>query len=208
MLRGRTGCGKTSVLNALASQGHQILDLERLARHRGSAFGDLGMPEQPSAVEFIQRLQERITIMDSDRPMFVEFSGDYLGSLTIPPVLARRIDRADWLQLQASEAQRVSSIISTYANVGTKRLLSAIKRLRERFSAESFARIRKAIRQQRLEDAVQLLLPYYDVAYDHQMATASGLCLFTLDVEGYSLGEVAQAILAELKKIQEDSTHA
>ena len=195
VLRGRTGCGKTSVLNALATLGYQTLNLEGHAHHRGSAFGDLGMPEQPTPAEFLHRLHARWAIYDPARPLFVEFSGAYLGSVTIPPALAKGIDRADWIQLVASETQRIESIVATYAAAGQKRLLSATKRLRGRFPPESLSQVRKAVRQQRFHDAVHLLLPYYDAAYDHQMAMAGGRCLQTVEVDGRSPQEVAAAIL-------------
>lgn len=199
VLRGRTGSGKTSILNALASLGSQVLDLEQLARHRGSAFGNLGMPDQPSNAEFLQRLYVHWQAFDSTQPLFVEFSGSYLGSVTIPRELAKQIDRADWIQLVASETQRTATILTNYANAGQNRLLAATRRLRGRFPPRSLAQVRKAIRQQRLNDAVHLLLPYYDAAYDHQREIADGRCLFKVDVDGRSPHTIATTILKKLE---------
>jgi len=199
VLRGRTGCGKTSVLNALATLGCQTLDLERLARHRGSAFGAVGMQRQPSHTEFLQRLHVHWEAFDQAAPLFVEFAGGYLGSLAIPLELAQQIHRTDWIKLVATESHRAESIAAIYAGLGQQRLLAATKRLRGRFPPESLARVRKAIRQQRYQDAVCLLLPYYDAAYDHQMEEAEGRCLFTLDVNGLSPLQVAAAILHKLE---------
>ena len=47
IVAGATGAGKTEVLTQLAEMGEQVLDLEHLANHRGSAFGGLGLPPQP-----------------------------------------------------------------------------------------------------------------------------------------------------------------
>jgi len=108
------------------------------------------------------------------------------------------IDHAGWVQLLASETSRIETIVETYANAGQKRLLSAAKRLRGRLPTETFKQVFKAIRKQQFNDTVRLLLPYYDMAYDHQMAVAGGQCLFSVEVDGGTPYEIANKILQRM----------
>ena len=52
VISGLTGAGKTRVLLLLKDVGEQVVDLEGLANHRGSAFGGIGQPNQPSTEQF------------------------------------------------------------------------------------------------------------------------------------------------------------
>ena len=72
LLTGCTGSGKSEVLRALKSQGEQVLDLENLANHKGSAFGGLLMPPQPTTEQFQNELFEEILLLDPSRRIWVE----------------------------------------------------------------------------------------------------------------------------------------
>lgn len=170
VLRGPTGAGKTAVLAALAARGAQILDLEALAGHRGSAFGGLGLPAQPSHDEFQRLVAARWRACVAARVVLCEHERHYLGSVGLPDALERRIVAAAWLDVVATDAARVARIVASYAAIPTDELIGALRRLRARLGASAARAVERALRDGRRDDAVRALLPYYDRAYAYQRA--------------------------------------
>ena len=131
VLAGRTGSGKTRLLGALADQGAQVLDLEALARHRGSILGGLPGQPQPSQKRFDTLLWQALSALDQDRPVFVESESKKIGRLQLPDALmvqlhgqgrVLRVDMPDAARLQllledydffASETDRFCSLLDS-----------------------------------------------------------------------------------------------
>ena len=84
---GLTGSGKSRLIDALAAEGAQVLDLERLARHRGSLLGDLPGDPQPSQKMFESALFAALSAFDAARPVFVESESQRIGTLQVPDAL-------------------------------------------------------------------------------------------------------------------------
>ncbi len=85
MLRGgQTGAGKTELIQELASAGAQATDLEGLAQHRGSAFGDIGLGDQPTQQNFENRLAHAWATTLPDTPLWLEKESRGIGQITIP----------------------------------------------------------------------------------------------------------------------------
>ena len=84
VLSGLTGSGKTLVLKKLAENGEQVIDLEGLASHRGSALGGIGLPPQPTVEHFENLLFAQIQKLDPNRPVWLEDESRKIGSATIP----------------------------------------------------------------------------------------------------------------------------
>jgi len=94
VVAGRTGSGKTRLLQALAEAGTQVLDLEGLARHRGSVLGGLPHEPQPTQKAFETQLWHTLSAFDPARPVFVESESRKIGQLQVPTALLERM-RAD-----------------------------------------------------------------------------------------------------------------
>src|SRR5256886_10349695 len=88
---GATGSGKSRLLAALAAQGAQVLDLERLARHRGSLLGELPGDPQPSQKMFDSLVWSALKRFDPARPVFVEAESKKIGQLQVPARLLERM---------------------------------------------------------------------------------------------------------------------
>jgi tRNA 2-selenouridine synthase len=88
---GRTGSGKTRLLQALREAGGQVLDLEALARHRGSVLGGLPHEGQPSQKAFEMALWQALSRFDAARPVFVESESRRIGQLHLPEALIERM---------------------------------------------------------------------------------------------------------------------
>jgi hypothetical protein len=85
VLSGLAGAGKTAALRTLSERGACILDLEGLARHRGSAFGEMTGLDQPSHEAFSHQVMEVLVNADSDRVLWLEEERPFIGSVGLPP---------------------------------------------------------------------------------------------------------------------------
>ncbi|MEO7008741.1 MAG: tRNA 2-selenouridine(34) synthase MnmH, partial [Caldimonas sp.] len=112
---GPTGSGKSRLLQALAAQGAQVLDLETLANHRGSVLGLVPGSEQPSQKQFDTRLWNALRRFDPLLPVFVESESKKIGDLRVAEALVQRMRSAPCLWLELGLEQRVALLIDEYA---------------------------------------------------------------------------------------------
>ncbi len=203
LISGRTGTGKTRVIEALA----RSVDLEGRAGHRGSAFGQLpaGQPTQINfenalAVDFL-RLAER-----DAGPVYIEDEGRIIGSLYLPPALRERMGSLPYAMVEESLEERVSVVVEDYiVDLGRRfaalagdegplrhrdKLASDLYRIRKRLGGERYQQVagwlEQAFEQQwATGDASAhrrwiafLLAGYYDPMYDYQLRQRQGELLF------------------------------
>jgi tRNA 2-selenouridine synthase len=93
VVAGRTGSGKTRLLQALRDEGAQVLDLEALAKHRGSVLGGLPHEPQPTQRAFDTAVWHALQAFDPARPVFVESESRKIGQLQVPEALLGRMRR-------------------------------------------------------------------------------------------------------------------
>ncbi len=115
---GATGSAKTRLLEALAAQGAQVLDLEALAAHKGSVLGALPGIAQPTQKSFETRLYLQLQRLDLARPVFVEAESRKIGAVQIPDGLLRRMRDAPCLTLEATREARIEFLLHDYAYLG------------------------------------------------------------------------------------------
>lgn len=118
VLCGPTGSAKTRVLQALAEQGEQILDLEALAAHRGSVLGAVPGREQPSQKGFETQLMSALEPLDSARRVWVEAESRRIGRITVPDALLLRLRESPVVEIAATPAARLAYLLRDYAWLG------------------------------------------------------------------------------------------
>src|SRR6266852_1218115 len=111
---GATGSGKSRLLAALAAQGAQVVDLERLARHRGSLLGELPGEPQPSQKMFDSLVWSALKRLDSAHPVFVEAESKKIGQLQVAARLLDRMRRGECLRLEVPLPERVRFLVGEY----------------------------------------------------------------------------------------------
>jgi tRNA 2-selenouridine synthase len=111
---GTTGSGKTRLLQALASQGAQVLDLEALANHRSSVLGVIpGLP-QPTQKAYDSLIWAALKNFDVSRPVYIESESKKVGNVAIPEGLITAMRAAPCLQLDLTEDERVELLLEDY----------------------------------------------------------------------------------------------
>ena len=114
VLCGPTGSGKTRLLQALAAQGGQVLDLEALASHRASVLGVIPGHPQPTQKAFETRLWNALRQLDPARPVFVEAESKKVGNITLPDSLIHAMRASPCVRLELSLAHRVQLLLEDY----------------------------------------------------------------------------------------------
>jgi tRNA 2-selenouridine synthase len=111
---GATGSGKSRLLAALAARGAQVLDLERLACHRGSLLGELPGEPQPSQKMFDSLVWSALRRLDPGRPVFAEAESKKIGQLQVPAKLLERMREGECLRLEVPAPERVRFLVEEY----------------------------------------------------------------------------------------------
>ena len=111
---GTTGSGKTRLLQALASQGAQVLDLEALANHRSSVLGVIPGSPQPTQKAYDSLIWAALKGFDASRPVYIESESKKVGNVAIPEGLITAMRAAPCLQLDLSEDERVELLLEDY----------------------------------------------------------------------------------------------
>jgi tRNA 2-selenouridine synthase len=145
-----------------------VLDLEALASHRGSAFGGIGLPPQPSHAQFQEAVRAGLEDADPDRVLWVEDEGPFIGSVGVPLELQRAIAAAPVIELGAPFPVRVDRLTATYGAADPDVLVAALERSRRRLGTPSAERATWLVRRGDVRGAVALVLSYYDAAYRHR----------------------------------------
>ncbi|MEE3359769.1 MAG: tRNA 2-selenouridine(34) synthase MnmH [Pseudomonadota bacterium] len=128
MLGGYTGTAKTDLLARLAVRGVQILDLEKLAGHRGSLLGET-KEGQPSQKMFETRLAMALLQLDPARPVVVEAESSKIGRILLPPSLWAAMCSAPWIDISAPIEARARYLVRAYEDI-----LSDTDRLTEKLN--------------------------------------------------------------------------
>ncbi|MEE9388771.1 MAG: tRNA 2-selenouridine(34) synthase MnmH [Paracoccaceae bacterium] len=116
VLDGNTGTAKTALLHLLAARGHQMVDLEGLAAHRGSVFGAVDQA-QPSQKAFEGALAGAFAGLDANRPVLVEAESSKIGRVLIPPSVWQAMKIAPRISVTAPLCERAAYLVGTYTNI-------------------------------------------------------------------------------------------
>lgn len=201
---GPTGSGKSRLLQALADEGAQVLDLELLAAHRGSLLGALPGQPQPSQKSFESVVWSTLNHFDPARPVFVESESKKIGALRVPDALIAAMHASACLRLEVPLAARVQLLTEDYVHFlhdpeTINRQLGYLTALRGSETVTAWQAL--ASRQAWSELVATLLEQHYDPAYFKSLArnyapSPSDQTLHTEDLSVSGLQHLARAILA------------
>ena len=165
VLGGRTGSGKTEILHHLEQMGEQMIDLEGLAHHKGSAFGALGELVQPSTEQFENNLYQALSRIDPERLMWIEDESRNVGRCAIPGQFYKQMKESRIVFLDISRELRAGHLVKHYAGYEPKELKECIHRISKRLGGD---RTREALESVEISDfnsTAMITLHYYDKTY-------------------------------------------
>lgn len=204
VLAGRTGAGKSLLLQRIRALGGQVLDLEALAEHRGSVLGLPPGVVQPSQKAFETRVWDALRRYDADRPVFVESESKKVGQCQVPDALIAAMRAADCVVVDADDGLRVDLLMREYDHFVTdpQRLRERLECLAPLHGNDKVAGWVADAQGGRWPELVGALLrTHYDPAYDRSMRRnfsrldqARRVSLAAIDPEG--IDRAAREILA------------
>ncbi|MCG8309110.1 MAG: tRNA 2-selenouridine(34) synthase MnmH [Cytophagales bacterium] len=165
VLQGPTGSGKTRILHELQEMGEQIINLEKRANHKGSAFGALGMGEQPTTAQFQNMLYDDLLRLDASRRIWIESESLSIGKVYLPETLWENMNGSDVVEIDIDRSIRVKRIVEEYGNFDKNQLTSSILKIKNRFGGNRIKEALALLEKNKLEEVALLLLDYYDKAY-------------------------------------------
>ncbi len=174
VLGGFTGSGKTEVLHALKKQQIPTIDLEHLAAHKGSAFGALGMQEQPSQEQFENLLIQALTPyyqltedgkLMQPQPIWIENESQRIGLVNLPKPFYQTLQNGRLLVLDIPFAERINYIAKHYGKFEQRDLVAAVLRIQKKLGGLDTKTVINLLLEKNILDAFTILLQYYDKQY-------------------------------------------
>jgi tRNA 2-selenouridine synthase len=169
VLGGKTGVGKTDLLHHLKKLGENIIDLEDLAKHKGSSFGGIGKDPQPSIEQFENMLAEELFHIPDSQEIWIENESMRIGKVILAKELYENIIKAPLIEIHKTREERIQNIKKDYAHLPDEELKNAVKRLQKKLGSLRTAEAIEAIDDQQHDLWIDNLLQYYDRAYDHDL---------------------------------------
>jgi tRNA 2-selenouridine synthase len=191
---GMTGTGKTAIVHALAARGAQTLDLEGLARHLGSAFGNLYRVQQPTSEQFANDCHRVLAALDPARPVWIEDESRRIGAVHLPEELHQRMRSAPMWEIERTDAERVDHLLRIYGAAPVEALAAAFERVRDKLGGADTQTAVAAVRAGELDRAAAIGLRYYDKLYRHTQTRAVRPAVHPVDARGRSAEEVAELL--------------
>ena len=194
VLGGMTGTAKTDILQALAQKGEQMLDLEGHASHRGSSFGAVCLPPQPSTEHF-----ENLIAMDWHRfsaewPVWVEAESRRVGPCRVPVELFEQMEAATAVEIIRPIPERLALLVDIYGQADRAELVAATERIRKRLGGKRTQEAIALIQSGDLTNAFEILLTYYDSTYRYGLEQRKQ-AVPEVDVAGLNPEQAAQKLL-------------
>jgi tRNA 2-selenouridine synthase len=201
VIGGMTGSGKTRILHALQAKGEQMVDLEDLAQHQGSAYGTLNRLVQPSQEQFENNLAEVLYKLDDGRRVWVEDESMAIGKCLVPRLFWDQMQAAALFDLQVPAEMRVAALVQEYGHLDKEFLVSCTERIRKRLGTEQAKYAIAAILEGNMAEFIRMVLVYYDKTYRRALNSRIGTAIFAVPVKDGDEGRNSQEL------IQHDNYH-
>ncbi|MGA1397153.1 MAG: tRNA 2-selenouridine(34) synthase MnmH [Schleiferiaceae bacterium] len=196
VLAGLTGSGKTEVLRALHELGGPVLDLEGLAHHKGSAFGQIGELPQPTNEQFENDGALRLAELDGQPRIWIEDESRSIGRIWLQQSFFDRKKQARVVLLERSLDERIARLVEAYGLASRDELAETFGRIAKRLGDQNARQAIEHVHAGNLADAARIALHYYDRTYSESVAARHETVTDRVDGTGKTDAEVARELLS------------
>ena len=201
VLGGKTGAAKTVLLQKLKERGEQVVDLEGLANHKGSSFGAIGQPAQPTVEQFENLLAEQLREIHLDQALWVENESRRIGQIILPDSFYLQMTQSPRIEIDKTDEERIAHIASEYAALDQGELSAAVLRLQKRLGGDRTKQALEAIQTNQPEIWIPILLLYYDKTYEFDLERHEVSKTIRLNLQGLSLEDQVTLLLQTKPKV-------
>lgn len=178
ILGGYTGSGKTELLKTLKERGEKVIDLEGIANHKGSAFGNIGMPPQPGQEMFENLLAKELRkSLESqpESPVWLEDESQRIGQVNIPGELWKTMRQSPVYFLDIPFEERLKHIVQEYGQLDPEKLADAIGRISQKLGNLNAKTAILLLNEGKITESFDILLKYYDKHYFKSLHNREGI---------------------------------
>ncbi|MBN1499015.1 MAG: tRNA 2-selenouridine(34) synthase MnmH [Spirochaetes bacterium] len=202
ILGGMTGSGKTDILKSLAVSGEQVLDLEKYANHKGSAFGFIGQDAQPTNEQFENETYEQMQNMDLSERIWIEDESLKIGKVIINENLYSKMRNAPLIKMNIPQEIRVKRLVRDYCIVDADILTAVVNKITKRLGDRNARDVIDRITKSDFDSAVKIILDYYDKGYLHGIGKRDSSMIHEIDINSGDPDECAFTVLEFCKKLE------
>ncbi|TAE29335.1 MAG: tRNA 2-selenouridine(34) synthase MnmH [Candidatus Kapaibacterium sp.] len=195
ILGGYTGSRKTQILRALQERGEQVLDLERIAKHKGSAFGALGEEAQPSTEEFENQIAMQLHSFNPAQRVWIEDESRLVGKCVVPEGVWEQMRCAKTVFVDIPFAERVQHLCAVYGEFPQDGLMTAFHDIEQRLGGAATRSALEALAANDVATAAALALRYYDKTYLRGLERRAPETVRHCSLAGLSVEECAEELL-------------
>lgn len=199
LLGGYTGSGKTEYLHKLAQDNLQILDLEGLASHKGSAYGHINEGEQPTNEQFENNLFGELQRLDLNQIILVENESRVIGKIHLPEPFFMQMRSAPLISVEVPKKARITRLIADYGDTPKEELIEATKRIAKKLGNEKVVMVEEHIQAGDFAKACDILLSYYDIFYDRGVFKRPAELIHTLPLSGRDMATDVKIIQSKIR---------
>ena len=207
VLGGYTGSGKTYILKEIANMGEQVIDLEGLAHHKGSAFGAIGEKKQPTVEHFENKMFEVTRHFELSKPIWVEDESHNIGRVKIPITFFRQMREQVVYFIDVPKAERAKLLVKEYAGYGTEVLAQAIDAISKRLGGLNVKVAHQYLAEQNFFEVAMIALKYYDKAYTKGLADRDKNRVVAIELNEIDFLKNAKSVIQKVENYERDKTN-
>jgi tRNA 2-selenouridine synthase len=200
ILGGLTGSGKTETLRKIKEKGEQILDLELLANHKGSAFGALGQNNQLPNEQFENDLICDFLKLDLSKPIWIEDESHSIGSNWVPNELFLTMRKSPVIKMEIDKEIRIKRLVKEYAGFDKNQLESCILKIGKRLGGQHVKKALECLKNDQLDVVADITLTYYDKSYSFGVDSREKVTIFPVRLDQDDPEKNAEILIEFAKK--------
>lgn len=202
VLGGMTGSSKTHILRYLKENGQQVIDLEGIANHKGSAFGALGQLPQPSTEHFANMLFHEWKKLKSEFPLWLEDESRNIGSVFLPDRFYLNMQDTPAIILLMDVKTRLPRLLKEYSSYPVDSLKTSIFKISKRLGGDNSREALNAVESGDIARAIEITLYYYDKAYLFGLKKKSKNNIIYVETDSDDIESNSRKILDVASKIK------
>ncbi len=202
VLAGHTGSGKTEILHELSRMGEQVLDLEGIANHRGSAFGSFGKGEQPSSEHFSNLIYTKLQEFTLDKAIWCENESISIGHVYMNQRFYDSLVASRIINISIPINIRIDRLLRDYGSFEKEMYIKAFDNIKKRLGYDQAEIAKQHIRDGDLRSAAEIALKYYDKGYNKATETKNIPFLLNITSNASDPDINAKLILEQWNKIK------
>jgi tRNA 2-selenouridine synthase len=207
VLGGKTGSGKTDLLPFITDNENGIIDLENLANHKGSAFGALGLPPQPSQEHFENLLGSELMATSPQKTLWLENESRQIGNVNLPNSVYDWIRGSHMVAVDPGDEARKQRILADYGCFPIAELAERTERIGKRLGNNHLKSALEALQRNDLTTWLDIILVYYDKAYNYGNELRDADKYTIVDTKGSTLEAAAKKVKSAATQFRAEQNH-